>query len=161
MPTEIERKFKVTSDKYKQLCKPLNCKQGYLDTQNEPLVRVRIMGGKAYLTLKGKDEGIRRLEFEYEIPVIDANELLSNFCSTTLIEKNRYILSVEKTIWEVDEFLGENSGLVIAEVELPSEYANFSKPSWIGQEVSQDTKYYNYKLIEHPYSKWNEGESEK
>ena len=156
MAAEIERKFKVVSDEYKQLCKPLNCKQGYLETQSEPLVRVRIMGEKAYLTLKGKNEGIRRLEFEYEIPVTDANKLFSNFCSTTLIEKNRYILSVEETIWEVDEFLGENSGLVIAEVELSSEDANFHKPNWIGQEVSHDTKYYNYKLVEHPYSKWNE-----
>jgi adenylate cyclase len=119
------------------------------------------MGENAYLTLKGKNEGIRRLEFEYEIPVIDANELLSNFCSTTLIEKNRYILSIRETIWEVDEFLGENSGLVIAEVELSSEDANFSKPSWIGQEVSHDTKYYNYKLIKYPYSKWDEGKNGK
>jgi adenylate cyclase len=158
MATEIERKFKVISDEYKKIGKPLNCKQGYLDTQNEPLVRVRIMGKKAYLTLKGKNEGIRRLEFEYEIPVLDAEELLSNFCSTTLIEKNRYIFSIEETIWEVDEFLGENSGLVIAEVELLSENDNFNKPSWIGREVSHDTKYYNYKLVEHPYSKWNEVE---
>ena len=158
MATEIERKFKVKSDEYKKIGKPLNCKQGYLDTQNEPLVRVRIMGKKAYLTLKGKNEGIRRLEFEYEIPVLDAEELLSNFCSTTLIEKNRYILSLEEKIWEVDEFLGENFGLVIAEVELLSENDNFNKPSWIGQEVSHDTKYYNYKLVEHPYSKWNEVE---
>ena len=156
MATEIERKFKVRSDEYKKIGKPLNCKQGYLYTQNEPLVRVRIMGEKAYLTLKGKNEGIRRLEFEYEIPVLDAEELLSNFCSTTLIEKNRYILSIEETIWEVDEFLGENSGLVIAEVELSSEDANFYKPNWIGQEVSHETKYYNYKLVKHPYSKWNE-----
>ena len=158
MATEIERKFKVRSDEYKKIGKPLNCKQGYFDTQNEPLVRVRIMGEKAYLTLKGKNDGIRRLEFEYEIPVLDAEELLSNFCSTTLIEKNRYIFSIEETIWEVDEFLGENSGLVIAEVELLSENDNFCKPSWIGQEVSHDTKYYNYKLVEHPYSKWNEVE---
>ena len=158
MATEIERKFKVKSDEYKKIGKPLNCKQGYFDTQNEPLVRVRIMGEKAYLTLKGKNDGIRRLEFEYEIPVLDAEELLSNFCSTTLIEKNRYILSIEEKIWEVDEFLGENFGLVIAEVELLSENDNFNKPSWIGQEVSHDTKYYNYKLVEHPYSKWNEVE---
>jgi len=156
VPVEIERKFKVISNEYKALCKPLHCKQGYLDTQNEPMMRVRIMGEKAYLTLKGENEGIRRLEFEYEIPVIDANELLSNFCSTTLIEKNRYILSIRETIWEIDEFLGENSGLVIAEVELSSEDSNFYKPNWIGQEVSHDTKYYNYKLVEHPYSKWNE-----
>ena len=90
--------------------------------------------------------------------MLDAEELLSNFCSTTLIEKNRYILSIKETIWEVDEFLGENFGLVIAEVELLSENDNFNKPNWIGQEVSHDTKYYNYKLVEHPYSKWNEVE---
>ena len=158
MPVELERKFKVISNGYKALCKPLNCKQGYLDTQNEPMMRVRIMGEKAYLTLKGENEGIRRLEFEYEIPVTDAEGLLSNFCSNTLIEKNRYILTVKDTVWEVDEFLGENSGLVIAEIELLSENENFSKPRWIGQEVSHDIKYYNYKLVEYPYSKWNEVE---
>lgn len=158
MAIEIERKYKVTTDEYKQLAKPLYCKQGYLDTQNEPLVRIRIMGEKAYLTLKGKNDGISRLEFEYEIPVEDGNALLSNFCSTTLIEKNRFILSVENTTWEVDEFLGENVGLVVAEVELTSENAVFYKPSWIGKEVSQHTRYYNYKLVKHPYSKWENSE---
>ena len=158
MATEIERKFKVISNEYKKIGKPLNCKQGYIETKNGALVRVRIIGKKSYLTLKGENEGIRRLEYEYEIPILDAEELLSNFCSTTLIEKNRYILSIEKTLWEVDEFLGENLGLVIAEVELLSENDNFSKPSWIGQEVSHDIKYYNYKLVKHPYSKWNEVE---
>ena len=158
MATEIERKYKVTTDEYKKLAMPLYCKQGYLDSQNEPLVRVRIMGEKAYLTLKGENNGISRLEFEYEIPIIDAEELLSNFCSTTVIEKNRYIISIENTIWEVDEFLGENAGLVVAEVELTSENADFYKPSWIGKEVSQHTQYFNYKLVRHPYSKWKDSE---
>jgi|TARA_B110000467_G_scaffold58485_1_gene53418 adenylate cyclase len=161
MATEIERKFKVTTDEYKQLAKPLYCKQGYFNTPNEPLVRVRIMGEKAYLTLKGKNKGISRLEFEYEIPVIDAQELLSNFCSTPFIEKNRFIISIEDTTWEVDEFLGDNLGLVIAEVEISSEDANFQKPSWVGPEVSDETKYYNYKLVNHPYSKWNETKTKK
>jgi adenylate cyclase len=158
MATEIERKYKVTTDEYKKLAMPLYCKQGYLDSQNEPLVRVRIMGEKAYLTLKGENNGISRLEFEYEIPIIDAEELLSNFCSTTVIEKNRYIISIENTIWEVDEFLGENAGLVVAEVELTSENADFYKPSWIGKEVSTHTQYFNYKLVRHPYSKWKDSE---
>ncbi len=158
MATEIERKYKVTTDEYKNLAMALYCKQGYLDSQNEPLVRVRIMGEKAYLTLKGKNNGISRLEFEYEIPIIDAGELLSNFCSTTVIEKNRYIISIENTIWEVDEFLGENAGLVVAEVELTSENADFYKPSWIGKEVSQHRQYFNYKLVRHPYSKWKDSE---
>jgi adenylate cyclase len=158
MATEIERKYKVTTDEYKNLAMPLYCKQGYLDTQNEPLVRVRIMGEKAYLTLKGKNNGISRLEFEYEIPVKDANDIISKFCSTALIEKNRFILSVEITTWEVDEFLGKNLGLVVAEVELASEDADFYKPSWIGKEVSQYTQYYNYKLVEHPYCKWSDSE---
>jgi len=158
MATEIERKYKVTTNEYKQLCKPLYCKQGYLDSQNEPLVRVRIMGEKAYLTLKGKNGGISRLEFEYEIPIEDANALLSNFCSSPLIEKNRFILTVENTTWEVDEFLGENLGLVVAEVELTSESADFYKPYWIGNEVSQHTRYYNYNLAKHPYSKWEDSE---
>ena len=158
MATEIERKFKVTTHEYKQLSEPLYCKQGYLDTQNEPLVRVRIMGEKAFLTLKGKNNGISRLEFEYEIPLLDAKELLSNFCSTTLIEKNRYIITTENTIWEVDEFLGENLGLIVAEVELSSEDADFFKPRWVGEEVSNYTQYYNYNLVRHPYSKWKEVE---
>jgi CYTH domain-containing protein len=158
MAIEIERKYKVTTDEYKQLAKPLYCKQGYLDTQNEPLVRIRIMGEKAYLTLKGKNDGISRLEFEYEIPVEDGNALLSTFCPTTLIEKNRFILSVENTTWEVDEFLGENVGLVVAEVELTSKNSVFYKPSWIGKEISQHTRYYNYKLVKHPFSKWENSE---
>jgi len=155
MAIEIERKFKVISSEYKQLGKPLYCKQGYLNIPHEPFIRVRIMEGKAYLTLKGNNKGISRLEFEYEIPIRDANDLLSNFCSTPLIKKNRYTISIETTIWEIDEFLAENSGLVIAEVELSSEKTNFVKPDWIGQEISNDTKYYNYNLAQHPYSKWN------
>ena len=158
MGTEIERKFKVTSNEYKQLSAPLYCKQGYLNTQKDPIVRVRIMDGNAYLTLKGKNEGISRLEFDYQIPLTDGENLLSNFCSTTLIEKNRYIITIENTVWEVDEFLGENLGLVIAEVELLSDNIHFSKPKWIGIEVSHDPKYYNYKLVEYPYSKWSESD---
>jgi len=158
MAIEIERKFKVISREYRKLSKPLFCKQGYLDTQNEHLVRVRIMGGKAYLTIKSENQGIGRLEFEYEIPIDDAHALLSKFCSTPLIEKNRYIFSLEGTIWEVDEFLSENLDLVVAEVELASENAVFFKPSWIGKEVSDDSKYYNFKLVEYPYTKWKKTE---
>ena len=158
MATEIERKFKVLTDEYKDLAKPFNCKQGYIHIGDDPIVRIRIIGEKAYLTMKGKNKGISRLEFEYEIPISDADQLLTNFCMKPFIEKNRYIISLNETVWEVDEFLGENLGLTIAEVELLSEDSNFYKPNWIGEEVSNDTKYYNYKLVNHPYSKWNQTE---
>ena len=157
MGIEIERKFLVTSDKYKSLAKPSYCIQGYFQHHTDPILRVRIMGGKGFLTIKGENSGITRTEYEYKIPIQDAKNLLEKFCSL-IIEKNRYILTIKDTIWEVDEFLGENSGLVIAEVELLSENDNFSKPNWIGKEVSHDIKYYNYKLVEYPYSKWNEVE---
>ena len=159
MAIEIERKFLVTSDEYKDLVKPLYCKQGYFNNHSEPIIRVRIMDKKAYLTLKGKNKGLERLEFEYDIPIEDAEELLSNFCSESIIEKKRYIIPYKNKIWEVDEFLGNNHGLIIAEVELLSENDVFIKPKWIGKEVSHKHKYSNYQLSNHPYSKWNKIEN--
>ena len=161
MKKEIERKFIVLDNSYKDLGDCECCIQGYIPSTNEPLIRIRQIGQKSFITIKSDINGITRLEYEYEIPNEDAKDLLKLFCKKTIIEKNRYQINYQSTLWEVDEFLGENSGLVIAEVELSSEDANFSKPSWIGQEVSHDTKYYNYKLIEYPYSKWNEGKNEK
>ena len=154
MALEIERKFKVLSGEYKNLGDPIYCKQGYLNLNNNPLIRIRVINDKAYLTMKGKNKGISRLEFEYEIPLNDANHMLKQYCPLPLIEKYRYHIKIKNTIWEVDEFLGENLGLVIAEVELLNEKSNFYKPSWIGEEVSNQIKYFNSKLIENPYSKW-------
>ena len=155
MATEIERKFKVTSNDFKKLATPLYCIQGYVNGESNTIIRIRIINNKGYLTLKGKNAGISRLEFEYEIPLKDANLLLTNFCSNKLVEKNRFIISYKNTLWEVDEFLGSNLGLVIAEVELKSETQKISKPEWIGKEVSNQTKYYNSNLVNHPFISWS------
>ncbi len=155
MAKEIERKFLVTSDEFKSLATPLHCKQGYFQHDSEPLVRVRIMGDKAFLTIKGENTGITRLEFEYEIPVEDAEYLLQQFC-TSLIEKKRYHIQYHGFLWEVDEFLGDNSGLIVAEIELEYEHQSFDIPNWVGSDVSTDEKYYNYKLLTHPFKDWGD-----
>ena len=153
MGVEIERKFLVINENYKNLATPSHCLQGYIS--NEPLIRVRIIDDKSYVTIKGNSNGITRSEYEYEIPKLDANSLLNEFCSSPLIEKYRYNIIIGKTLWEVDEFLGDNLGLVIAEVELLHENDIFDRPDWISHEVSLETKYYNHNLTTHPFSKWN------
>ena len=155
MKTEIERKFLVLNSSYKSLGKYEYCIQGYIRSINEPLVRIRIIGNKSYLTMKSDVNGITRLEYEYEIPNEDAQDLLKLFCKKTIIEKNRYIIHYKSTLWEVDEFLGDNQGLVVAEVELESEQQSYNKPNWVGTEISTDKKYYNYNLAQCPYKTWD------
>jgi len=155
MKKEIERKFIVLDSSYKQLGEYEHCIQGYISSINEPLVRIRIIGNKSFITLKSDINGITRLEYEYKIPNNDAKDLLNIYCKKKIIEKNRYKIHYKSTLWEIDEFLGNNKGLVVAEVELNNEDDLFEKPSWIGQEVSTDKKYYNYNLSHHPYKKWN------
>ena len=155
MKKEIERKFLVLNDSYKGLGDFEYCIQGYIPSTNEPSIRIRIIGKKSFITIKSDINGITRLEYEYEIPNQDAKDLLELFCKKTIIEKNRYKIHYKSTLWEVDEFLGNNKGLVVAEVELNSEKECYSKPNWIGYEVSIDKKYYNYNLAKHPYIKWN------
>ncbi len=154
MAVEIEKKFLVLSDEYRYKAIPVFYRQGYLSKEKERVVRVRIAGKKAFLTIKGKNKGIIRKEFEYEIPVRDATEMLDNLCLKSKIEKYRYKIEVNGFVWEVDEFLGENRGLVLAEIELPTAETLFVKPDWIGAEVSDDSRYYNSNLILHPYSQW-------
>jgi len=154
MAVEIEKKFLVLSDDYRSMAIPVFYRQGYLSNDKERVVRVRIAGKKAFLTIKGQSIGIERAEFEYEIPVSDATEMLDNLCLKPEIEKYRYKIEVNGFVWEVDEFLGENRGLVLAEIELPSAETLFVKPDWIGAEVSDDRRYYNSNLILHPYSQW-------
>ena len=156
MKTEIERKFIVTNNLYKKLGRYEHCLQGYIPSDTEPLIRIRIIGNKSYLTMKSDVNGITRLEYEYEIPNKDAKDLLELFCKKTTIEKNRYIIHYKSTLWEVDEFLGDNQGLVVAEVELESEQQSYDKPSWIGSEISTDKKYYNYNLAQCPYQTWDD-----
>jgi adenylate cyclase len=152
MGTEIERKFMVKGGDW---CRQnaTTYRQGYLSTVKERTVRVRTVADKGYLTIKGIANGASRMEFEYEIPRQDADDLLG-ICERPLIEKNRYIIMHDGFVWEVDEFFGENQGLIVAEIELESEDQHFSKPDWVGKEVTGDPRYFNANLIENPFTKW-------
>ncbi len=156
MAKEIERKFLVKGDSYKRLATAILFRQGYLSRQKERVVRVRVVGDKGYLTIKGENRGAERDEFEYAIPIADAHQLLDQLCERPLIEKYRYTIPWGKHIWEVDEFLGENLGLVLAEIELKAVEEQFDKPDWIGQEVTGDPRYYNTNLTQHPFSQWKD-----
>jgi adenylate cyclase len=152
MAKEIERKFLV-KDNWQPQAAGITIAQGYLSTVPERTVRVRIKGDKGYLTIKGKNQGISRAEFEYEIPLADAEELLK-LAEQPILSKVRYLEQHGNRLWEIDVFAGENQGLVVAEVELPDEGADFSRPVWLGQEVSGDVRYYNANLIKNPFSLW-------
>lgn len=154
MPVEIERKFLVVGDEWRSLAQGKRYRQGYLVTDPDRTVRVRIVDNHAYLTIKGKSTGISRAEFEYEIPLADAEELLDTLCLHPLIEKTRYQIPVDDLVWEVDEFAGENQGLIIAEVELEAEDQAIALPSWVGEDVSADPRYFNSYLSQYPYSTW-------
>jgi CYTH domain-containing protein len=152
MAKEIERKFLVKNGAWRQE-KGTKYRQGYLNSAKERIVRVRTINNKCYLTIKGITVGASRMEFEYEIPRKDADGLL-DICEKPLIEKIRYKVKEGGFIWEIDEFFGENQGLIVAEVELESEDQNFPKPDWVGEEVTGDPRYFNSNLIQNPYTKW-------
>lgn len=155
MAQEIERKFLVKNTRYKTLAEGIHYHQGYIPTGNGATVRIRIAGKHGFLTLKTRTVGISREEFEYEIPIDDAKEMLQLLCAAPTIEKYRYCIGAGNGLkWEVDEFRGENEGLVIAEIELPAEDTPFEKPDWIGEEVTGDHRYYNSSLCKCPYSQW-------
>lgn len=154
MGKEIERKFLVKDNSWRALAPGTKYRQGYLNSAKERIVRVRTINDKGYLTIKGITSGATRAEYEYEIPVTEAEAMLDELCEKPLIEKNRYKIDYEKLIWEVDEFFGENQGLIVAEVELESEDQDYEKPGWIGDEVTGDPKYFNSNLIINPYLKW-------
>ncbi len=154
MGKEIERKFRVKGDAWKSLAKGTRYCQGYLSSVKERTVRVRTVGDKGFLTVKGITTGASRTEYEYPIPVSDAEGMLNDLCEKPLIEKNRYKIKDRNLTWEVDEFFGENKGLIVAEVELQSEGQSVGKPEWIGEEVTGDPRYFNANLIKHPYTKW-------
>lgn len=153
MGKEIERKFMVKKDTWRNVKGTRYC-QGYLNSAKERNVRVRTMEDKACLTIKGIAIGASRMEFEYEIPLQDANELLE-ICEKPLIEKTRYKVQEGGFVWEVDEFFRENQGLIVAEVELESEDQEFPKPDWVGEEVTGDPRYFNSNLIKNPYTNWS------
>jgi adenylate cyclase len=154
MAKEIERKFLVRDKRYRQLAEPISYRQGYLSTDKERIVRVRIEGDKAYLTVKGTTDGITRIEYEYEIPPAEAEHILDELCKKPIIEKDRYKIEYNGVVWEVDEFHGPNEGLVVAEVHLKREDQKLSIPEWIGEEVSHEPKYFNSNLVQNPYNKW-------
>lgn len=155
MSQEIERKFLVVGD-FKQFAKKsVRITQGYLNSAPERTVRVRLKGEKGYMTIKGlsSESGLSRFEWEKEIPMTEAQELLK-ICEPGVIDKTRYLIDVGSHTFEVDEFYGENEGLVIAEIELSSEDEHFVKPEWLGEEVTGDIRYYNSMLMKNPYKRW-------
>ncbi|CAL61941.1 Conserved hypothetical protein, putative adenylate cyclase [Herminiimonas arsenicoxydans] len=153
MSVEIERKFLVRGNLWKTLGKSVAIRQGYLSTHPDRVVRVRIEDDAARLTIKGRMHGITRGEWEYAIPVAEADQLLK-LCERPLIEKTRTRIVHEGMVWEVDEFFGDNFGLVVAEIELESEGQVFAKPDWIAEEVTDDARYFNANLLRHPYTAW-------
>ncbi|MBD5224344.1 MAG: CYTH domain-containing protein [Bacteroidales bacterium] len=147
MAKEIEKKFLVNSTSYREASTARHIIiQGYLNRDKDATVRVRILDDKAYLTIKGRNRGIIRDEWEYPIPVADARDMLERCARGTVIEKTRYIVPYGNLCWEVDEFRGKHSGLVLAEIELPDETTAFNLPDFIGKEVSGDPRYYNSNL---------------
>lgn len=148
MGVEIERKFLVNKEKWSKINKPksLTIKQGYLHNSIEKCVRIRTKEEKGFLTIKGENSGIKRTEFEYEIPYSEAEEMLNQFCDK-FIHKKRYEIQFNDKIWEVDEFLSPNPDLILAEIELKSENQAFDLPEWVEQEVSDDPKYYNANML--------------
>jgi adenylate cyclase len=154
MGTEIERKFLVRSEAWKTGAVGQVLRQGFLSTDPDRTVRVRVVGDRGYLTVKGRTEGLVRAEFEYPIPGDEAGALLDRLCLRPLIEKTRYRIQHGGRLWEVDEFAGENRGLVLAEVELDDPAAEVNLPPWAGKDVSDDPRYYNANLVLHPFSTW-------
>jgi adenylate cyclase len=155
MGLEIERKFLIEKDLWYAVKKPqgILIHQAYLVNEQEKVIRIRVTESSGYLTIKGPTVNATRSEYEFQIPKMEAIQILDQFTKSR-IEKTRYKIEFEGKTWEVDEFWGDNEGLIIAEIELKSEDEQFSKPSWIGTEVTQDHRYYNSWLSEHPYASW-------
>lgn len=154
MSLEIERKFLVRGERWKSLAQGVLLRQGYLSSDPNRIVRVRIEGESAMLTIKGRTIGATRTEWEYPVPMEDARAFLDGLCEKPIIEKIRYRIRHEGMMWEVDEFLGDNAGLVVAEIELEAEDQMFSRPDWVGEEVTHDARYFNANLLRHPYAGW-------
>jgi len=155
MGTEIERKFLLQSDAWRDEARDsTRLVQGYISRGERSAVRVRIKGETAHLNIKHTLDGINRMEYEYEIPLKDAREILEEIALKPLIDKTRHHVVRGKHLWEIDEFFGDNAGLVVAEIELSDAGEDFERPAWLGEEVSLDTRYYNSNLSEVPYTQW-------
>lgn len=156
MALEIEHKFLLISDEWRRhIDKTVYYKQGYLSSTEHNSIRVRISDQHAWLNIKSAVIGTHRLEYEYEIPLTEANEILEQLCHKPLIEKKRHFVHHGEHLWEIDEFLGENQGLIVAEIELSELNEEFQKPTWAGQEVTHDLRYYNNNLCKNPYKNWD------
>lgn len=155
MALEIEHKYLVKKDIWKNVNpeQSISIQQAYLSTNPNKTIRVRTKGNHAYLTIKGKTNGASRPEYEFEIPIKDAQELIRDFCNN-LIEKTRHIVTYQTKVWEVDEFEGLNQGLIVAEIELSNENESYALPEWVDKEVTNDNRYSNSNLAEHPFTKW-------
>lgn len=155
MAYEIERKFLITSVSWRsQIDRTLEIKQAYLCNTEKASLRIRISDQSGFFSSKSMSGGIRRHEFEYEIPLNDAEFMLNYMCLGSPVIKSRHLVKVDKHVWEIDEFHGDNEGLIVAEIELGHETEIFSKPDWAGQEVSDDARYYNMSLVNQPYKNW-------
>ena len=155
MPQEIERKFLVCGEYKSKAFAHSHITQGYISSQRGRTVRIRIRDAHAYLTIKGASNaaGISRYEWEKEIPLSEAQELML-LCEPGIIDKTRYLVRHDGHVWEIDEFYGEKAGLTLAEIELTDETESFQKPEFIGEEVTGDVRYYNSRLMKHPYNSW-------
>ena len=155
MPTEIERKYLIANDNWKTYAdEGKHMIQGYMASNEHSSIRIRVNNDNANLNIKSNTIGIQRSEYDYPIPLDEAMELLNTLCDQPLIEKTRYHVNHEGHLWEIDVFAGDNEGLVVAEIELASADDEFILPDWIGQEVSDDPRYYNVCLAKHPYKDW-------
>ena len=154
---EIERKFLVVDESWRiDARKSIRIRQGYFATDPSCSIRIRISDNKASLNIKSATLGITRSEYDYPVPISDAEEMLEQLCVKPLLEKERYIVEQGALLWEIDVFSGVNAGLIVAEIELESDQQDFDRPSWLGQEVSDDPRYYNVCLVANPYNKWKE-----
>jgi len=156
MPIEIERKFLLASENWRdEVVRSSRIRQGYLGKIDKASVRIRVQGEKANINVKSATLGMSRAEYEYEIPLNEAQEMLDQLCARPQVDKTRYIVEKGNHIWEIDEFYGENEGLIVAEVELGSEDEVYEKPEWLGAEVTEDPRYYNVNLRAHPFKDWS------
>jgi len=155
MAIEIERKFLLANENWRTaVSKSIDYRQGYLNSDANSSVRIRVSDASAKINIKSATIGAQRSEYEYDIPATDAHELLSTLCHQPLVEKIRHLVVIGKHTWEIDEFKGDNLGLIVAEIELTTVDESFGRPDWVGREVTEDIRYYNNQLAKHPYSAW-------
>jgi adenylate cyclase len=159
MATEIEHKFLLVSDAWReQVIRSIAYRQGYLSNNKQASVRIRIAGDSANINVKGMTVGVQRPEYEYPVPLAEAHEMLDQLCARPLIEKTRHFVEYDGKIWEIDEFGGDNAGLIVAEVELEQVGEDFAIPAWAGRDVSGVERYYNVALVHYPYAQWTPAE---